>query len=76
VRIIDPCWSVGTIYDHRELPGVCTAGAGIGQGVTSGIRADPSGFTGVCGLGVRVYGSWCMWAWSGHMAWHLTSLDT
>jgi hypothetical protein len=29
VRIIDPCWSVGTIYDHRELPGVCTAGAGI-----------------------------------------------
>jgi hypothetical protein len=22
----DPCWSVGTIYDHRELPVVNTAG--------------------------------------------------
>jgi hypothetical protein len=47
----DLCWSVGTIYDSRELPGVCTTGPGIGQGVTSGIRADPRGFTGVCGLG-------------------------
>jgi hypothetical protein len=26
-------------------------GPGIGRGVTSGIRADPRGFTGVCGLG-------------------------
>jgi hypothetical protein len=49
---------VGTIYDPRELPGVSTTGPGIGRGVTSGIRADPRGFTGVCGLG----GSdiWCM----------------
>jgi hypothetical protein len=51
------CWSVGTIYDPRELPGVSTTGPGIGQGVTSGIRADPRGFMGVCGLGVRVYGA-------------------
>jgi hypothetical protein len=57
----DPCWFVGTIYDPRELPGVSTAGLGIGRGVTSGIRADPRGFTGVCGLGVRVCGAWCMW---------------
>jgi hypothetical protein len=42
---------VGTIYDPRELPGVSTAGPGIGRGVTSGIRAEPRGFTGVCGLG-------------------------
>jgi hypothetical protein len=28
-------WSVGTIYDPRELPGVSTAGPGIGRGVTS-----------------------------------------
>jgi hypothetical protein len=28
------CWSVGTIYDARELPGVSTAGPGIGRGVT------------------------------------------
>jgi hypothetical protein len=25
------CWSVGTIYDPRELPGVSTAGLGIGR---------------------------------------------
>jgi hypothetical protein len=47
----EPCWSVGTIYDPRELSGVSTAGLGIEQGVTSGIRAGPRGFTGVCGLG-------------------------
>jgi hypothetical protein len=28
------------------------------------------------GYGVRVYGAWRMWAWSGHMAWHMTTLDT
>jgi hypothetical protein len=72
----DPCWSMWTIYDPRELSGVSTAGPGIGRGVTSGIRADPRGFTGVCGLGVRVYGAWCMWAQSGHMACHMTTLDT
>jgi hypothetical protein len=64
----DSWLSVGTIYDHRELPGVSMAGPGIGRGVTSGIRADPRGFTGVRGLGVRVYGAWRMWARSGHMA--------
>jgi hypothetical protein len=30
----DTCWSVGTIYDPRELPGVSTAGPGIGRGAT------------------------------------------
>jgi hypothetical protein len=67
---------VGTIYDPRELLGVSTAGPGIGRGVTSGIRADSRGFTGVCVLGVRVYGAWRMWAQSGHMAWHMMTLDT
>jgi hypothetical protein len=47
----DPCWSVGTIYDAIELPRVTIAGPGIGRGVTSGIRANPRGFTGMCGLG-------------------------
>jgi hypothetical protein len=75
VRTNDSCWSVRTIYDPKELPGVSIAGPGIGQGVTSGIRADPRGFTGVCGLGVRVYGAWRMWAQSGHMAWQMTTLD-
>jgi hypothetical protein len=34
VRTKDPCWSVGIIYDPRELPGVSTAGPGIARGVT------------------------------------------
>jgi hypothetical protein len=52
VRTKDSCWSVGTIYDPREPPGVSIAGPGIGQCVTSGIRADHRDFTSVCGLGV------------------------
>jgi hypothetical protein len=63
-----PLLVCGDKYDPRELPRVSTAGPGIGRGVTSGIRADPRGFTGLCGLEVRVYGAWCMWAQSGHMA--------
>jgi hypothetical protein len=66
VRTKDSCWCVGTIYDPRELPGVSTAGPGIGRGVTSGIRTDPRGFMGVCGLGGL--GIWRMLARSGHMA--------
>jgi hypothetical protein len=58
VRTKDSFWSVGTIYDPRELSGVSTAGPGIGRGVTSGIRTDPRGFTSVCGLGGS--GIWCM----------------
>jgi hypothetical protein len=30
----DSCWSMGTIYDPRELSGVSTAGPWIGRGVT------------------------------------------
>jgi hypothetical protein len=62
VRTKDSCWFVGTIYDPIDLPGVSIAGPGIGRGVTSGIRTNPRGFTGVCGLGVRVCGAWRMWA--------------
>jgi hypothetical protein len=36
VRTKDQCWSVGTIYDPRELLGVSTTGPGIGRGVTIG----------------------------------------
>jgi hypothetical protein len=74
VRTKDSRWSMGTIYDARELPGVSTAGPGIGRGVTSGSRVDPRGFMGVCGL--EGSGIWRMWAQSGHMAWHMTTLDT
>jgi hypothetical protein len=58
LRTKDSCWSVGTIYDPRELRGVSTGGPGIGRGVTSGIRADSRGFMGVCGL--RDLGIRCM----------------
>jgi hypothetical protein len=34
VRTKDSCWSVGIIYDPSEVPGVSTAGPGIGRGVT------------------------------------------
>jgi hypothetical protein len=34
VRTKDLCWSVGTIYDPRELSGVSTASPRIGWGVT------------------------------------------
>jgi hypothetical protein len=37
VRTKDLCWSVGTIYDFRELPEVSTAGSEIGWGVTPNI---------------------------------------
>jgi hypothetical protein len=29
VRIKDMCWSVGTIYDPKELPGVSIVGPGV-----------------------------------------------
>jgi hypothetical protein len=51
VRTKDSCWSMGIIYDPRELPRVSTVGPGIGRGVTSGIRVDSRGFTGMCGIG-------------------------
>jgi hypothetical protein len=37
VCIKDPCWSMGTIYDPRELSGVSIAGPGIGRGVTTSV---------------------------------------
>jgi hypothetical protein len=52
VRTKDSCWSVGIVYDPRELLGVSIIDLEIGRGVTSGMRADPRGFTGMCGLGV------------------------
>jgi hypothetical protein len=48
VRTKDSCWSVGTIYDLRELPGVSTASLGIGRGVTGGVRYYSAPFTDRC----------------------------
>jgi hypothetical protein len=41
MRTKDSCWSMGPIYDPRELPGVNTAGLGIGRGVTSFLEVPP-----------------------------------
>jgi hypothetical protein len=37
-------------------------GVSHGRGVANGIRTDPRGFTGMCGLGVHASGAWHMWA--------------
>jgi hypothetical protein len=42
VHTKDPCWSVGTIYDPRELRGISTAGPGIGQGATAASGHAPA----------------------------------
>jgi hypothetical protein len=44
VRTKDSCWSVRTIYDPRELPGVSTASPGIGRGVTEVFDQSNEGF--------------------------------
>jgi hypothetical protein len=36
----DLCWSVGTIYDPRDLLGVSTTGPGIGRGVTNSMTTS------------------------------------
>jgi hypothetical protein len=48
VRTKDLCWSVGTLYDPRELPGVSTAGPGIGRGVTRTLLERGRRFLGWC----------------------------
>jgi hypothetical protein len=53
VRTKDLCWSVGTIFDPIELPGVSTAGPGIGRGVTTGLSGDGGKWS---GHGGRVLG--------------------
>jgi hypothetical protein len=54
----DPCWSVETIYDPRELPGVSTAGPGIGWGCYKWYQSRPSWFHGR--VWVRGSGIWRM----------------
>jgi hypothetical protein len=42
----DSCWSMGTIYDPRELPGVSIVGPGIGRGCYKWYQSQPSRFHG------------------------------
>jgi hypothetical protein len=55
-------------FDPSELPGVSIAGPMIGQGVTSVIRVDPRGFTGVWarGFGYMVHDT----SRPGVVTWH------
>ena len=57
-----------------KLPGVTPPGPRSGRGVTSGIRADPRGYMGVCG---SVADMWSMArvARSGHGMAHVPTLD-
>jgi hypothetical protein len=61
VRTKGSCWSVGTIYDLRELPGVSTTGPGIGWGVTVGAH----GGWGRQGRAARVEPGWAGSGWAG-----------
>jgi hypothetical protein len=44
----DPCWSVGTIIDPRELPGVSTAGPGL-DGVLQVVSEPTLAVSQACG---------------------------
>jgi hypothetical protein len=73
VRTKDPCWSVGTIYDPSELPGVSTIGLGL-DAVLQVVSESTLTVSRACW--VKGSGIWCMWARSGHRAWNMTTLDT
>jgi hypothetical protein len=63
MRTKDSYWSIGMVYDLRELLGVSTTSPIVasGRGVTNGIKIDPHCFTSVHELGVRVYGACHIW---------------
>jgi hypothetical protein len=75
VRKKDSCWSVGMVYDPKGLPGVSNIDSGV-DGVLQMVLEPTLTVSWACGLGVRAYVSWHMWARSGHMAWHMMTLDT
>jgi hypothetical protein len=60
----DLCWSVGTIYDPSELPGVIPLVQGL-DGVLQ-VVSVPRGFTGVYGLGYMAHGA----CGPGVVTWH------
>jgi hypothetical protein len=62
------------IYDPRELPGVSNAGPGV-DGVLLMILESTLTVSRP-GLGVQAYSVWRMWARSGPLPWHMTTLNT
>jgi hypothetical protein len=67
---------MGMVYDSIGLSGVSTTNPGVDEVLQMISEPTLAVFTGVCGLGVQPYSAWRMWARSGHMAWHMTTLDT
>jgi hypothetical protein len=66
----DSCWSVGTIYDPRELSGVSTAGPGIGRGVTTCkeiVKRDLNGWN----VSREIALNRSLWKTTIHMLWSL-----
>jgi hypothetical protein len=57
VRTKGSCWSVGTIYDPRELPGVSIVGPGV-DGVLQVVSKPNLAVSWACG--VRGSGIWSM----------------
>jgi hypothetical protein len=54
VRTKHSCWSVGTIYDPRELPGVSTTSLGV-DGVLQKVWYDTFLFWGLPRADIPVY---------------------
>ena len=65
MRTKDMCWSVGTIYDSKGLPGVSTAGPGIGRGVTSGKLTKVTDIAAYGSSVSTVYGFGCFYRIGG-----------
>jgi hypothetical protein len=57
----DLCSFVGMVYDTRRLTGVSTTSLRVARVLHMVSNLAVTVFTGVCGLGVQVYGTWCMW---------------
>jgi hypothetical protein len=75
VCIKDSCWPVGMVCDPIVLPGVKIVGSGV-NGALQMVSEPTLVASRACGgLGVQAYGAWRMWAQSGHMACHMTTLD-
>jgi hypothetical protein len=60
------------VFDSRELTGVSNVNPGV-DGVLQMVSERPSQFHGC--VGARGSDIWCIWAQSGHMAWHMMTLD-
>jgi hypothetical protein len=71
VCIKDSCWPVGMVCDPIVLPWVKTVGSGVNRALQMVSEPTLVASRACGGLGIQAY----MWAQSGHMACHMTTLD-